>query len=243
MKKKIKAAGVFYICLAVVSLAVGVTTYTVMSKRLTKSIGDIEVPDIPNQGISVLNNENLVIPDDGDKEQDKTKDTITPPKTDEKADEKPDNGDDAAKDQTPSGKGGKVWYNTPLSGTVSSDFSDSTLVFSPTMMDYRAHMGIDIAASVGTPVRAAADGVISRIYEDDMLGMTVEITHADGRVSRYCNLSPTLSADCMEEAAITALTVIGSVGETAASESAQETHLHFEIIENGVNIDPTEIIG
>ena len=225
MKKRVRTASIFYICLAVLSLAVGITTYTVMTNRLGASLEELEnsVPDLSMPDTSVINNEMVV---------DKAK---PEPKKEE---EKPA---PAPAPETPK-KEEKVWYNMPLAGTVSADFSDSVLVFSPTMMDYRAHMGVDIAVAVGTPVKAVADGVVSDIYEDDMLGVTVEITHNDGKVSRYCNLSPTLSADCVKDAKISALTVIGAVGETAVSESAEASHLHLEILENGTPIDPMTVI-
>ncbi len=228
MKKRVKAASIFYICLAVLSLAVGITTYTIMTNRLGASLEELEnsVPDLSIPDTSVINNEQIV---------DTTKpETKTEPKKEETPAPSP-------APQEPK-KDEKVWYNMPLAGTVSADFSDSTLVFSPTMMDYRTHMGVDIAAAVGTPVKAVADGVVTNIYEDDMLGVTVEIAHDDGRISKYCNLSPTLSSDCVKDAEISALTVIGAVGETAVSESAEASHLHLEIIENGVSVDPMTII-
>lgn len=229
MKKRVKAASIFYICLAVLSLAVGITTYTVMTNRLSASLEELEnsVPDLSLPDTSVINNKQIV---------DTTKQKAEPKKEDAPAPSPTPAPETPKKDE-------KVWYNMPLAGTVSADFSDSVLVFSPTMMDYRTHMGVDIAAAVGTPVKAVADGVVTNIYEHDMLGVTVEITHSDGKVSRYCNLSPTLSSDCVKDAEISALTVIGAVGETAISESAEASHLHLEIIENNTPIDPMTIIN
>ena len=225
MKKRVKTASIFYICLAVLSLAVGITTYTVMTNRLGASLEELEnsAPDFTLPGMNVINSEKVV---ESTKPEPKKEEAPAPaPAPEKKQEEK------------------KVWYNMPLVGTVSADFSDSALVFSPTMMDYRTHTGIDIAAAVGTPVKAVADGVVSDVYEHDMLGVTVEITHNDGKVSRYCNLSPTLSADCVKDAQISALTVIGAVGETAVSESAEASHLHLEILDNGTPLDPLTVIN
>ncbi|MBR3870378.1 MAG: peptidoglycan DD-metalloendopeptidase family protein [Clostridia bacterium] len=225
MKKRVKAASIFYICLAVLSLAVGITTYTIMTNRLGASLEELEnsVPDLSLPDTSVINNEKVVESKPKPKKQEEAPTPAPVPK--EPVKEK------------------KVWYNMPLVGTVSADFSDSVLVFSPTMMDYRTHMGVDIAAAVGTPVKAVADGVVTNVYEDDMLGVTVEITHNDGKISRYCNLSPTLSSDCVKDAEISALTVIGAVGETAVSESAEASHLHLEILDDGIPLDPMTVIN
>ena len=226
MKKRVKAASIFYICLAVLSLAVGITTYTIMTNRLGASLEELEnsVPDLSLPDTSVINNEKVV----------ESKPKPEPQKQEEAPTPAP-----APKEPV---KEKKVWYNMPLVGTVSADFSDSVLVFSPTMMDYRTHMGVDIAAAIGTPVKAVADGVVTNVYEDDMLGVTVEITHNDGKISRYCNLSPTLSSDCVKDAEISALTVIGAVGETAVSESAEASHLHLEILDDGTPLDPMTVI-
>lgn len=228
MKKRVKTASIFYICLAVLSLAVGITTYTVMTNRLGASLEELEnsATDFSLPDMNVINSEKVVESKPVPKKEEAPAPAPAPePAPEEKKENK------------------KVWYNMPLVGTVSADFSDSVLVFSPTMMDYRTHLGIDIAAAVGTPVKAVADGVVSNVYEDDMLGVTVEITHNDGKISRYCNLSPTLSADCVKDAEISALTVIGAVGETAVSESAEASHLHLEILDDGIPVDPMSIIN
>ena len=226
MKKRVKSASIFYICLAVLSLAVGITTYTIMTNRLGASLEELEnsVPDLSLPDTSVINSEKVV----------ESKPKPQPEKKEEAPAPAP-----APKEPV---KEKKVWYNMPLEGTVSADFSDSVLVFSPTMMDYRAHIGVDIAAAVGTPVKAVADGVVSDISKDDLLGVTVEPTHNDSKISRYCNLSPTLSADCVKDAEISALTVIGAVGETAVSESAEASHLHLEILDDDTPLDPMTII-
>ncbi|HAZ20277.1 MAG TPA: hypothetical protein DCY75_08925, partial [Clostridiales bacterium] len=72
----------------------------------------------------------------------------------------------------------KVMYSYPLTGQVTKDFSDETLVFSVTMNDYRTHAALDIGATIGTAVKAAADGMITAVYADPLMGQTIEITHA-----------------------------------------------------------------
>ena len=114
------------------------------------------------------------------------------------------------------------------------------LQYNATTQDWRTHAGVDLAASVGTPVKAAGSGVVTAVYDDEFLGTTVVINHPDGHVSQYSNLAvmPSVSAGDSVEAGQT----IGAVGETALLEIADEPHLHFAVYANGDTIDPAEFI-
>ncbi len=131
-------------------------------------------------------------------------------------------------------------FAMPTIGNVSAKFSIDTLVFSNTMDDYRTHNGIDICAPLGSAVCAAADGVVSEVYEHPMMGYTVVISHDGGAESVYHNLD--------EEAAVgvgdivKCGDVIGAVGESAIIEIAEEPHLHFEMCIEGVRVDPLDYI-
>ena len=58
----------------------------------------------------------------------------------------------------------------PVSGKMSQKHSVDVQVFSPTMQDFRVHLGIDIATAEDAEVFAAADGKVSKIWEDPMMG-------------------------------------------------------------------------
>ena len=137
----------------------------------------------------------------------------------------------------------KVSYAYPMSGQITKDFSDETLVFSVTMNDYRTHAALDISGIVGGAVKACADGVITAVYADPMMGQTVEITHADGVVSRYQNLSSLLPQSVTEGATVKCGDIIGGIGETALVECAEEPHLHLEFISEGEKVNPKDYIG
>ena len=104
------------------------------------------------------------------------------------------------------------------------------------MGDWRTHSGLDITADLGAKVLATANGTVSAVYQDDLMGTVVEIDHGDGLVSLYANLTeaPTVSAGD----AVTTGAVIGSVGQTAAAESGQTTHLHFAMYQDDTPVDP-----
>ena len=90
---------------------------------------------------------------------------------------------------------------------------------------------MDFSADTGSVVMAAADGVISAAYKDDLMGYTVEITHSGGWVSRYACLGTLEMADPGETVKQGA--TIGSVGTSALAEAADGPHLHFELLKDG----------
>ena len=112
------------------------------------------------------------------------------------------------------------------------------LTFSPTMQDYRVHVGIDIEAAEGTAVVAAAAGTVTNAYIDPMMGYTLEISHGDGFVTVYRNLDETLPDDIAVGANVRAGQLIGAVGNSAIVEQEDVPHLHFELKHDGVAMDP-----
>ena len=118
----------------------------------------------------------------------------------------------------------------PTTGTVSSPFGNRV---DPINGGQGVHKGIDIAAPSGTPVYAAADGIVTRSAYSQSYGNVVYIKHSDGRVTRYAHLSdmaPRLKA--LGNRWSTSLPVaqgeeIGYVGSTGARTTGP--HLHFEL--------------
>lgn len=129
-------------------------------------------------------------------------------------------------------------YTMPVSGEILWDFSDDVLVYSETMNDYRLHSGVDIAANLGTPVKALTDGIVLEIYEDPLMGQTVILDHGNDTQSTYQNLSPQLPEEIKVGAVVKEGQVVGGVGETALIECAQEPHLHFSVTVDGKSVNP-----
>ncbi len=134
----------------------------------------------------------------------------------------------------------KLFYVRPVSGAVLREYSGDVPVYNPTMDDWRVHTGIDIKAAVGDQVKAVAAGKVSALYRDDFKGTVVEIKHSDGKTSIYCGLMATPVVKAGDS--VTAGEVIGSVGDTAIFESVDESHLHFEMKENGAFINPLDVL-
>lgn len=98
------------------------------------------------------------------------------------------------------------------------------------------HEGIDFNAETGTPVVAAADGVIlSAAYHPDF-GNVIDIDHGDGLVSRYAHLS---RMDIKPPALVKRGQLIGAVGNTGRSTGS---HLHFEVRMQGVAQNPAHFL-
>lgn len=128
-----------------------------------------------------------------------------------------------------------VWL-WPVRGQVLTGHSVETLAYDPTMGDWRTHTGVDIAASAGTQVRAAAAGTVTAVEEDVMLGTAVTVDHGGGMYGLYANLASVPTVEVGDE--VSAGDVLGSVGNTAIAESALPDHLHFSLTADGQAVDP-----
>ena len=127
-------------------------------------------------------------------------------------------------------------YVWPLAGEIARAYSTEVLDYDTTMRDWRTHAGLDIAAALGSTVTAAHEGVVSKVWRDDLYGMVVCVDHGDGAATLYANLAevPAVQVgDWVEPGS-----VIGAVGETALCEIGQPSHLHFAVTVDGINADP-----
>lgn len=128
----------------------------------------------------------------------------------------------------------------PVSGKLVKAHDETKQVFSNTMEDYRVHLGIDISTEENAPVSAAADGIVSQIWEDELMGQCIAIKHDGDSYTIYKNLSATIPGKISEGASVKAGDLIGSVGTSAMIEIADEPHLHFEVTVGGLQVDPTD---
>lgn len=99
------------------------------------------------------------------------------------------------------------------------------------------HTGLDYPADVGTPVMAAAGGVVISADQHAAYGNTVEIDHGRGLMTRYAHNSRILvkAGDLVKRGQ-----AIAEVGNTGRSTGP---HLHFEVIVDGVPQDPEKFLA
>jgi murein DD-endopeptidase MepM/ murein hydrolase activator NlpD len=130
----------------------------------------------------------------------------------------------------------KSMLKTPLRFVrISSKFDRKRL--HPILHVERAHLGIDYAAPVGTPVWASASG---RVVEAGMKrgsGNTIVLAHTGGLTTRYYHLSRYARGLHVGQT-VKQKDVIGFVGTTGLSTGP---HLHFSVTKNGAFVDPSKL--
>jgi murein DD-endopeptidase MepM/ murein hydrolase activator NlpD len=99
------------------------------------------------------------------------------------------------------------------------------------------HPGIDLAAPLGTPVYATADGVVDRSeWNDGGYGNLIEIDHGQGIQTRYGHLSQRIALAGQTVHRGDLIGLIGSTGRSTGS------HLHYEVRVAGQAIDPISLV-
>lgn len=99
------------------------------------------------------------------------------------------------------------------------------------------HQGIDLAAPAGTPVRATADGRVIVAERDGRYGRTVVVDHGGGFRTRYAHLK---KIETKVGRRVKRGELVGRVGKSG---NASGAHLHYEVLKNGVPVDPRLYLG
>lgn len=128
-------------------------------------------------------------------------------------------------------------FEVPLEGEIYRDYSDTNLIYSETLEEWTTHYGIDIKAEKGSAVASSEDGKVKSIKDDPRYGLTVTIDHGQGFETVYSNL---LSAEFIKQGdSVKKGQTIGTVGSSGAFEIVDEPHLHFEMLLDSQNVNPT----
>ncbi len=109
------------------------------------------------------------------------------------------------------------------------------------MEEWTSHKGIDILAKEGGgEVKAALSGEVVEVYEDPLWGIVTIIDHGNGLMTKYANLS---NKEMVKEGfKVTKGQVINRVGSSASIEMMEEAHIHFEVIKDGIHVDPKDYL-
>ncbi len=129
--------------------------------------------------------------------------------------------------------------NLPVSGKITSQYSDSKPVKNEATGVWQTHNGVDIAAQKGDVVVSPADGKVISASENALYQNSVTIDHGNGYVSTMFNLE---SLSVKTGDTVRTGDKIGTVGEGAAIESDTTPHVHLEIKKNGKYTDPNNYL-
>lgn len=129
----------------------------------------------------------------------------------------------------------KALMRTPISGArISSGFG---LRKHPILGYNKMHAGVDFAASRGTPIKAAGDGVIELAGRLGAYGKYVRIRHANSYKTAYAHMSR-IARGVTPSTKVRQGQVIGYVGSSGRSTGP---HLHYEVLVNDKRVNPLKV--
>ncbi|MCK9452869.1 MAG: M23 family metallopeptidase [Bacteroidales bacterium] len=118
---------------------------------------------------------------------------------------------------------------TPLKGRISSKFGQRK---HPITGVVSFHNGLDIAASIGTPVVAPSDAIVQRVWNHPKGGKSLSIITPAGLRFGFAHLSKRLVKEGDKVSAGQAIALVGTTGASTGP------HLHFTVSKQGQFIDP-----
>ena len=126
-------------------------------------------------------------------------------------------------------------WSWPVTGRRTTGYGGCTFAMCP-------HWGIDIASTLGTPVLAAADGVVAVVgWDPHGYGHYVIVAHGGGWQTLYAHLQPggTSGHELRLDTAVRRGEALGALGSSGASTGP---YLHLEVWRDGERVDPAQVI-
>lgn len=131
---------------------------------------------------------------------------------------------------------GVVW---PIEGTVLLDYSMDKTIFFPTLQQYQYNPAMVISGKVNDKVYFVAKGKITDIKTNEETGCTVTQDIGDGYTAIYGQLKElNFEVGDMVESG----QVVGYVGEPTKYYSLEGSNVYFQVLKDGVPVDPEEIL-
>jgi murein DD-endopeptidase MepM/ murein hydrolase activator NlpD len=124
--------------------------------------------------------------------------------------------------------------------TMGESFVNDNVVYNSTMNEWSTHEGIDFVTEAPESVMSTADGVVESVDYSALEGTIIIIKHTDEIKSVYKSISENVEVEVGQY--VKAGDIIGETSTSASRESGIGNHLHFEILENNVKVNPFDYI-
>jgi len=133
-----------------------------------------------------------------------------------------------------------VSYTSPMeNASVIKDFSNKELQYNDTLKQWEIHKALDITSDTNNNVFTIASGTVTNVYTNYLEGGVIEISHDNGIKSVYKSLE---DISVKNGDYVNAGDVIGSISNSMARELNTGAHLHFEMFENNLSVNPNNYI-
>ena len=123
----------------------------------------------------------------------------------------------------------------PLVGNVLINYSTDKSVYFPTLQQYKCNPALVIAATAGTSIKAAAPGMVSRVYDDPMTGQTVVMTLGNGYELTYGQLK---EVEVSEGTYVAEGEIFAQVAEPTRYYAKEGCNLYLKLTKDGVPVNP-----
>ena len=223
----------FYVALAISLVAVGAAVFVAMNQTMNQLTDDSTAKK------NASSSNTWGFPQNVNQNQSNVPITSSQPQSSSQpsASSKNSSGSTTSKSQSQSSQ---ITFTAPLNGTILNPFSNGELVKSKTLNEWRTHDGIDIKSELGKNVNACADGIVTEVKDDPLWGVCVTIKHSGGYTSYYCGLAKGVKVSKNQKVELNQ--TIGTVGDTAIIETAEEPHLHFAMKKGDQWMNPADVI-
>lgn len=142
---------------------------------------------------------------------------------------------------SPSPSPAPVKMTKPVEGDVLQAYAADRLVYNKTLQEWRTHKGLDIAANSGTDVLCAYVGTVADVKYDPRYGDTIVVDHGAGLKTVYCGVKVAEGIEVGH--AVEAGTVLGKISGDIFCEQEDGAHIHFEVLQDGSNVNPETYLG
>lgn len=176
----------------------------------------------------VVSKENSVKQVDGGKE------IINPINDKPEEPENPETPEDPSEKEDPVSK--VIIFDLPVQGSILKEYVSAGVVYNQTLGLYSGHKAVDFSANEGTEVFACYKGVIENIETSKLNGTTVTVDHGNGLKSIYNSIEA--DDNLFVGKNVENGDLLGTVSLNNRTEYKDGAHLHFEVTENGVKVDP-----